>query len=133
MEKNIEMVNSTDTQKNNEVKLIDNLSWSSLTLQKIADYPDDARPIEMINEFLMNKKNIVFSNDVFEKDKKVAQKFQCLFFLLDAGYAYERNWLMKAKDVIDSGEVKFDKKTKLMSQLVAVKAYFKKKYAKKSA
>lgn len=129
IEKNVSAENSDKK----EVKLIDNLGWSNLTLQKIADYPDDARPIEMINNFLINKKNIVFSHDVTEKDRKSAQRFQPLFFLLDADYAYERNWLMKAKNVIDSGEVKFDKKTKLMSQLVAVKAYFKEKYAKKSA
>ena len=129
IEKNV----SAESNDKKEVKLIDNLSWNNLTLQKISEYPDDARPIEMINSFLINKKNIVFSHDVAEKDRKSAQRFQPLFFLLDAGYAYERNWLMKAKNVIDSGEVKFDKKTKLMSQLVVVKAYFKEKYAKKSA
>lgn len=114
-----------------KVRLIKDLRFKALSLEQIEAYPDDARPLGMIYNFLRKQMVILASKDGFERDKENAKKYRSLFFLLDADLVQLRSWLMKAKMLIDSGLVQTDEKDAfIMDKLVKVKAFYNTKYSK---
>lgn len=114
-----------------KVRLIKDLRFKTLSLEQIEAYPDDARPLGMIYNFLRKQMVILASKDGFERDKENAKKYRSLFFLLDADLVQLRSWLMKAKMLIDSGLVQTDEKDAfIMDKLVKVKAFYNTKYSK---
>lgn len=120
-------------EKKNKVKLIKNLHFGTLTLDQIADCNEDARPLGMIYGFLQKQKAILGAAKADERDKKNAQKYKVLFFLLDSDPKALRAWLMKGKALIDSGLVKTTDKDKfIMDQLLLVKKFYQQKYMAKA-
>lgn len=97
------------SEKNN---LIPDLRFAELTLEQIAEYPNDMRPMEMIAYALHKDK----ANNI--------GKYSSLFFLADLPHETMAAWVMKAKLLIDHNVVKPEADSNILDKLLAVQTFY---------
>lgn len=109
-----------------------NFSLTALSLDSFLKNQGDFRPTGTVLRYLRREKEIADYGTYSQHEQEEAESLRPLFFLLDEDVQRAQFWLINAAERIADGTVKVNPKASLMAQFLAVKLYYRKKYAAKS-